>query len=60
MNARESCALDVAERGPISAQKIARIMNMTREAVRLVIRKALSQLGKTAPHLPIGGDRNDS
>jgi hypothetical protein len=43
-----SCALDVAERGAISVERVGDVMNLTRERARQLYRVALS---KVAPEL---------
>jgi len=41
---REACALDVADRGGISLEVLGRLMNLTRECIRLIERGALKKL----------------
>jgi len=46
--ARGSCALDVADRGGATLERVAQVMNMTRERVRQIEEAALRRI-----HLPI-------
>lgn len=41
----DSCALDVADRGPTSLEDISLLMNITRERVRQIETQALTKLG---------------
>lgn len=41
---KESCALDIAARGPQSLDDVAAAMNITREAVRLIEAQAIAKL----------------
>lgn len=43
---RETCALDVADRGPQTQEKVGEFMNLTRERVRQIEKKALAKLGE--------------
>lgn len=48
MAAQWSCALDVASRGPLGLTQIGRAMNVVRERVRQIEKKALEKLSKRA------------
>jgi hypothetical protein len=48
MPAERSCALDLAERGPMTLEYIAVVTNLTRERIRQVELKALSRRGRPA------------
>ena len=41
---KETCALDVAERGGITLEEVGEIMNLTRERIRQIESKALKKL----------------
>jgi hypothetical protein len=43
---KETCALDVADRGGISLSKVGDAMNLTREAVRKAMNNALDKIRK--------------
>jgi hypothetical protein len=47
---RESCALDVAERGGVTLEDVGAIMNLTRERIRQVECRSLRKL-KSAPFI---------
>lgn len=47
----ETCALDVADKGGATLEEIGELLNVTREAVRLIEQKALRRLRQRAPHL---------
>jgi hypothetical protein len=55
---KETCALDVADRGGVTLEEVGEILNLTRERIRQVEVRALEQLqGKELEALPdIGGD----
>jgi len=48
MPAERSCALDLAERGPMTLEYIAVVTNLTRERIRQVELKALTRRGRPA------------
>jgi len=48
MPAEQSCALDLAERGPMTLEYIAVVTNLTRERIRQVELKALTRRGRSA------------
>lgn len=41
---RETCALDVAERGPVTLEETGRLMNVTRERVRQIEARVLARV----------------
>jgi DNA-directed RNA polymerase sigma subunit (sigma70/sigma32) len=43
---RESCTLDIAERGPNGTQEIARAMGVTRQRVEQLLASALAKLAR--------------
>ncbi len=43
---QESCALDVADRGPMKLETVGAMMNLTRERARQVENKALARLAR--------------
>lgn len=45
----ETCALDVADRGPVTLEEIGEIMNITRERVRQIEERALAKAKYRAP-----------
>ena len=49
---RQSCALDVADRGPLSLDDIGELEGLTRERVRQIEFSALSKLRAATDHLP--------
>ena len=48
---RETCALDVADRGGITLEEVGEILNLTRERIRQVEVKGLQKLRETAHSL---------
>jgi hypothetical protein len=44
----ESCALDLAERGGMTLEEVARVLSMTRERVRQIEQAALAKVGTAA------------
>tara|TARA_B100001093_G_scaffold20855_1_gene18647 strand:- start:422 stop:688 length:267 start_codon:yes stop_codon:yes gene_type:complete len=48
---RETCALDVADRGGITLEEVGEILNLTRERIRQVEVKGLQKLRATAESL---------
>lgn len=61
-NEAESCALDVADKGPATLQEVGDLLGLSRERIRQIERKALvkirraKRLDEHADHKP-GGDR---
>ena len=47
----QSCALDVADRGPLALEKIADLMNLTRQAAQLIEHKAMVHMARIDPTL---------
>jgi hypothetical protein len=43
---KETCALDIADRGPITLEEIGEIMNLTRERIRQLEQSALEKIEK--------------
>jgi hypothetical protein len=60
MPAERSCALDLAERGPMTLEYIAVVTNLTRERIRQIELKALSRRGRSAAiALGLGPESSD-
>lgn len=61
MPAERSCALDLADRGPMTLEYIAVVTNLTRERIRQVELKALTRRGRPAAvALGLGPESSDS
>lgn len=56
---KETCALDVADRGGITLEDVGEIMNLTRERVRQVETRGLLKLREAEETLVRGGDQED-
>lgn len=60
MPAERSCALDLAERGPMTLEYIAVVTNLTRERIRQIELKALNRRGRSAAvALGLGPESSD-
>ena len=53
---RDTCALDVADRGGITLEEVAEILNLTRERIRQVEVRGLVKLRQVSPDGDIGRD----
>jgi len=55
-NMRDTCALDVADRGGITLEEVGEILNLTRERIRQVEVRGLLKLREVSPDGDVGRD----
>jgi hypothetical protein len=57
---RETCSLDVADRGGVTLEEVGEILNLTRERIRQVEVRGLLKLKIVAPELSLPAPLNDN
>jgi hypothetical protein len=57
---KETCSLDVADRGGVTLEEVGEILNLTRERIRQVEVRGLLKLKLAAPDMTIPAPRNDN
>ena len=57
---KETCSLDVADRGGVTLEEVGEILNLTRERIRQVEVRGLLKLKMAAPELTLPPPRNDN
>jgi hypothetical protein len=57
---KETCSLDVADRGGVTLEEVGEILNLTRERIRQVEVRGLLKLKTAAPDLAFPGSSNDN
>ena len=57
---KETCSLDVADRGGVTLEEVGEILNLTRERIRQVEVRGLLKLKMAAPDLTLPPPRNDN
>jgi len=57
---KETCSLDVADRGGVTLEEVGEILNLTRERIRQVEVRGLLKLKMGAPELSLPPMRNDN
>ncbi|HJZ87121.1 MAG TPA: sigma factor-like helix-turn-helix DNA-binding protein [Polyangia bacterium] len=57
---KETCSLDVADRGGVTLEEVGEILNLTRERIRQVEVRGLLKLKMAAPELSLPPPRNDN
>jgi hypothetical protein len=57
---KDTCSLDVADRGGVTLEEVGEILNLTRERIRQVEVRGLLKLKMAAPDLTLPPPRNDN